>query len=52
MEIYHSTDYFKFIDKDLEAVIPDVTIPTKFIDISNGIDPIYEYVKNHAQHGI
>lgn len=51
MEIYHSTDYFKFIDKDLEAVIPDVTIPTKFIDISNGIDPIYEYVKNYAQHG-
>lgn len=47
MEIYHSTNYFKYIDEDLKAVIPDVTIPTQFIDISNGIDPIYEYVKNN-----
>lgn len=52
MEIYHSTDYFKFIDEDMEAVMPDVPISTKFIDVSNGIDPIYEYVKNYTQNGI
>ena len=47
MEIYHSTRYFKYVDEDLKAVIPDKIIRTKYTDIVNGIDPIYEYVKNY-----
>lgn len=45
MEIYHSTNYFKYVDEDLKAVMPDKIIPTTYTDIVNGIDPIYEYVK-------
>ncbi|MEL6638487.1 MAG: hypothetical protein AAFW73_06100 [Bacteroidota bacterium] len=47
MEIYHSTNYFKYIDEDLLAVLPDVTVPTTFSDIASGVDPIYEWVKDY-----
>ncbi|MEO0338822.1 MAG: hypothetical protein AAF242_06385 [Bacteroidota bacterium] len=47
MEIYHSTNYFKYIEEDLEAVVPDEMVPTRFLDIAKGVDPIYEYVKGY-----
>lgn len=47
LEIYHSTNYFKYTEKKEAAVYPDITIDTKYSDISNGIDPVYEFVKNY-----
>lgn len=45
LEVYHSTNYFKYVEEDLKAVEPDVLIDTKFADILNGKDPVYEFVK-------
>ncbi|MEM8907620.1 MAG: hypothetical protein AAGD05_07220 [Bacteroidota bacterium] len=49
MEVYHSTQYFKYTDEDLKAVMPDVTVETEFATIANGKDPIYEYVKTYRK---
>lgn len=45
LEVYHSTNYFKYIDGDAKAVYPDIELETKYSDILNGKDPIYEFVK-------
>ncbi len=47
LEVYHSTKYFKYIDEDINAVIPDVQIEMKYSDIINGKDPVYEFVKKY-----
>ncbi|MEM6724283.1 MAG: hypothetical protein AAF598_09610 [Bacteroidota bacterium] len=47
MEVYHSTNYFKYVDEDLDAVIPDIPIETNFKTILEGKDPVYEYVKDY-----
>ncbi|MEO1655254.1 MAG: hypothetical protein AAFU64_17045, partial [Bacteroidota bacterium] len=47
MEVYHSTNYFKYLEEDMAAVMPDKNIPIRFVDIAEGIDPIYEYVKRY-----
>ncbi|MEM1120687.1 MAG: hypothetical protein AAGJ18_09575 [Bacteroidota bacterium] len=45
LEVYHSTDYFKFVEEEMDAVYPDVEIATNYEQIRNGIDPVYEYVR-------
>ncbi|TPN82978.1 S41 family peptidase [Aquimarina algicola] len=47
LEVYHSTKYFKYIDEDINAVIPDVQIEMKYSDIINGKDQVYEFVKKY-----
>jgi C-terminal processing protease CtpA/Prc len=48
LEVYHSTNYFKYVDGDAKAVYPDIEIETNYSDIFKGKDPIYEFVKNYG----
>ena len=48
LEIYHSTNYFKYVDEDMEAVFPDFSIQSTFAAFESGEDPVYEFVKNFS----
>ena len=45
LKVYYSTKYFKRVDTDLNTIKPDIEIETSFEDFSNGIDPIFEWIK-------
>jgi len=46
LEISYSTKYFEMSDKFTEGFIPDVTVIQKFDDYKQGIDDVYEAIKN------
>ncbi len=47
LRLYYSTEYFNLTESNDETIIPDIEIETSYKDYINGIDPIYEYIKNH-----
>ncbi len=47
LEVYHSTNYFEYVEEDLKAVDPDVVVEMEYAELLKGFDPIYEYVKKH-----
>lgn len=47
LNITYSTKYFKKTDEDIKTIVPDVRIETNFEDYMNGVDPVYEWIKNN-----
>jgi hypothetical protein len=47
LRLYYSTKYFRYTKKDINSIIPDFTIETSFEDFKNGVDPVYEFIKNY-----
>ncbi len=46
LKVIYSTKYFKQTSKEMNTITPTVEIETTFNDYINGIDPIYEWIKN------
>jgi hypothetical protein len=44
LKVNYSVRYYKFLDKDQEAVFPDKTIETRWADYQAGRDPVLEWV--------
>lgn len=47
IHLNYSTKYFKNVEENVNTIVPDVIIQTSYEDYINGIDPIYEWVKNN-----
>lgn len=45
LEVYHSTRYFKYIEEEIDTVVPDVAVTNSFEGFNKRLDPLYEYVK-------
>lgn len=43
--VNYSTKYFKNTDEEVNTFSPDITIEMNFSDLKQGIDPIYQWVK-------
>ncbi|MCK4750489.1 MAG: hypothetical protein KAT15_25705, partial [Bacteroidales bacterium] len=48
MVVNCSTRYFKLIDGDPPAIIPDIQTPVTFTQFMNGADPFFEAILNHS----
>jgi len=46
--VNYSTEYFKLLEEDLPAIVPDIHTPVKFQDFMNGTDPAFETIRNHT----
>lgn len=44
--VNYSTKYFVKSTEDMNTIVPDVLIESNFIDYKNGIDPVYEWIRN------
>lgn len=47
IKITFSTEYYKLVKDDLNTIIPDVIIEREYEHYKNGIDPIFEWVKEY-----
>lgn len=47
IKVKFSSEYYKLIKDNLNTIIPDVNIESSFTDFKNGIDPVFEYIKNN-----
>lgn len=45
LRVDYSTKYFKRTDENLKTLTPDIILETTFEDFINGIDPVYEWIK-------
>lgn len=45
LEVNYSTKYFKRTNEDVRTFAPDVLIEMSFSDLTKGIDPVYEWIK-------
>lgn len=46
IKVTYSSEFWKLMQKDTNTITPDIIIENSFNDFKNGIDPIFEYVKN------
>lgn len=46
LAVYYSVKYFKNTDEDMNTIRPDVMIEMSFSDFKQGIDPVFEWIKN------
>jgi hypothetical protein len=47
LQISYSTKYFKNSDIDTNSFKPDILIETNFSEYKQGIDPVFEYIKQY-----
>lgn len=47
IKITYSSEFWKLTKEDDSTIIPDVKIENSYNDYKNGIDPVFEYVKNN-----
>lgn len=45
LSLNYSTKYFKTTDEEVNTIYPDVKIEESINDLTNGIDPVYEWIK-------
>lgn len=45
LSVNYSTKYFKMADEDVNTITPDVKIELSFSDLTKGIDPVYEWIR-------
>lgn len=47
INIFYSTKFLKRENKGLKTISPDIKIETSFENYTNGIDPVYEWIKTN-----
>ena len=47
LRINYAKSFRKTTENESNTLMPDIVFPMKFQNIISGIDPIYEYIKNH-----
>lgn len=45
LQVGYSTKYFRQTDENVNTITPDITIEASFADFAQGIDPVYEWIK-------
>jgi C-terminal processing protease CtpA/Prc len=45
--VTYSMNYYKYLQEDVNSLKPDFLIEETFEDYKNGIDPVFEFVKNY-----
>ena len=48
MEDSYSTQYYKFVDEDIPAVVPDERIEASWQDYREGHDPMMAWIPSYA----
>jgi len=47
IKVRYSTEFYEYSNKNKSTIIPDIIIERTYDDYKNGIDPIFEYVKEY-----
>ena len=47
IKVSFSSEFYKLIEDNDTTIVPDVKIENSYNDYKNGIDPVFEYVKNN-----
>lgn len=47
IKVNYSTKYFKETDEEINTITPDIKSESGFSDFSHGVDPVYEWIREH-----
>lgn len=50
IKVNYSSEYWKLTDEDTSTVTPDKKVERRYYDYKNGIDPIFDFVKNFKSY--
>jgi len=46
IKVTYSSEYWKLTKDDSNTIVPEIMVENSYNDFKNGIDPVFEYVKN------